>query len=122
MAMIIFKSESVTCSVVFLLYDPTDCSLPGSSVHRVLLARILEWVAISSCSLCLLLRVYSATDGEFLHDYRRTRGLKNNNNKKQAMCFLLKEGWLRQMVRNNKTFSQLGFKLNKVGQSRQKLR
>ena len=29
------------------LCDPTDCSLPGSSVHGVLQARILEWVAIS---------------------------------------------------------------------------
>ena len=26
-----------------------DCSPPGSSVHGVLQARILEWVAISSC-------------------------------------------------------------------------
>ena len=29
------------------LCDPMDCSLPGSSVHGVLQARILEWVAIS---------------------------------------------------------------------------
>ena len=28
------------------LCDPMDCSLPGSSVHGVLQARILEWVAI----------------------------------------------------------------------------
>ena len=28
--------------------DPTDCSLPGSSVHEILQARILEWVDISS--------------------------------------------------------------------------
>ena len=28
------------------LYDPTDCSLLGSSFHRILQARILEWVAI----------------------------------------------------------------------------
>ena len=27
------------------LLDPMDCSLPGSSVHGVLQARILEWVA-----------------------------------------------------------------------------
>ena len=27
--------------------DPLDCSLPGSSVHGILQARILEWVAIS---------------------------------------------------------------------------
>ena len=30
------------------LYDPMDCSLPGSSVHGILQARILEWVAVSS--------------------------------------------------------------------------
>ena len=28
--------------------DPTDCSPPGSSVHVISQARILEWVAISS--------------------------------------------------------------------------
>ena len=27
--------------------DPMDCSLPGSSVHGILQAGILEWVAIS---------------------------------------------------------------------------
>ena len=29
------------------LCDPMDCSPPGSSVHRLFQARILEWVAIS---------------------------------------------------------------------------
>ena len=29
------------------LCDSKDCSLPDSSVHRLLQARILEWVAIS---------------------------------------------------------------------------
>ena len=28
------------------LCDPMDCSPPGSSVHGVLLERILEWVAV----------------------------------------------------------------------------
>ena len=28
------------------LCDPMDCSPPGSSVHRILQARILEWVAM----------------------------------------------------------------------------
>ena len=27
------------------LFDPKDCSLPGSSVHGISQARILEWVA-----------------------------------------------------------------------------
>ena len=28
------------------LCDPMDCSLPGSSIHGILQARVLEWVAI----------------------------------------------------------------------------
>ena len=31
-----------------ILCDPMACSSPGSSVHGILQARILEWVAISS--------------------------------------------------------------------------
>ena len=29
------------------LFDPMDCSPPGSTVHGILQARVLEWVAIS---------------------------------------------------------------------------
>ena len=29
-----------------ILFDPIDCSPPGSSVHGILQSRILEWVAI----------------------------------------------------------------------------
>ena len=35
-------------SQVRLFCDPVDCSPPGSSVHGVFQAKILEWVAISS--------------------------------------------------------------------------
>jgi len=28
------------------LYDPMDCNLPGSSIHGILQAGILEWVVI----------------------------------------------------------------------------
>ena len=38
--------ELVTQSCLTLC-DPVDCSPPGSSVHGILQARILEWVAIS---------------------------------------------------------------------------
>ena len=34
-------------SYIQLFSDPMDCSLPGSSVHGISQARILEWVAIS---------------------------------------------------------------------------
>ena len=33
--------------------DPMDCSLPDSSVHGILQARILQWVAISFYNLLL---------------------------------------------------------------------
>ena len=36
-----------SCSVVSDSCDRMDCSLPGFSVHGILQARILEWVAIS---------------------------------------------------------------------------
>ena len=38
---------AVSRSVMSGSCDPIDCSLPGSSVHGILQARILEWVAIS---------------------------------------------------------------------------
>ena len=31
---------------MFNSFNPVDCSPPGSSAHRILQARILEWVAI----------------------------------------------------------------------------
>ena len=46
------KSGPSACSVisrVLLLCDPRDCSLPGSSVHGIFKARVLERVAISFC-------------------------------------------------------------------------
>ena len=39
------------------LCDPVDCSPPGSSVHGILQARILEWVAISFSSREMTVRV-----------------------------------------------------------------
>ena len=42
------ESESVSCSDLVLLFVTPDCSPPDSSVHGILQARILEWVAISS--------------------------------------------------------------------------
>ena len=40
-------SESESRSVMSDSCDPIDSSLPGSSVHGILQARTLEWVAIS---------------------------------------------------------------------------
>ena len=57
-----------------VLCNPLDCSLPGSSVHGILQARMLKWVAISSsrgspgprdqtrvsCSSCIAGRLFIA--------------------------------------------------------------
>ena len=42
------KSESEAAQLCPTLSDPMDCSLPGSSVHGILQARVLEWVAVPS--------------------------------------------------------------------------
>ena len=41
------KSESEVAQSCPTLRDPMDHSLPGSSVHGILQARVLEWVAIA---------------------------------------------------------------------------
>ena len=46
LASIIAITQSLSC--VRLFCDPMDCILPGSYVHGIFQARILEWVAIFS--------------------------------------------------------------------------
>ena len=41
------KSESEVTQSCPTLSDPMDCSLPGSSIHGIFQARVLEWVAIA---------------------------------------------------------------------------
>ena len=41
------KSESEVTQSCPTLSDPMDCSLPGSSIHGVFQARVLEWGAIT---------------------------------------------------------------------------
>ena len=40
------KVEVLVIELCPTLHNPRDCSWPGSSVHGILQARILEWVAI----------------------------------------------------------------------------
>ena len=44
---VVKESESEATQSCPTLCDPMDCRLPGSSVHGIFQARILEWVAIS---------------------------------------------------------------------------
>ena len=41
------KSESEVAQSCPTLSDPTDCSPPGSSIHGIFQARVLEWVVIA---------------------------------------------------------------------------
>ena len=45
------KSESEVAQSCPTLSDPVDCSLPGSSIHGIFQARVLEWGAIASLPL-----------------------------------------------------------------------
>ena len=41
------KSESEVAQSFLTLSDPMDCILPGSSIHGIFQARVLEWGAIA---------------------------------------------------------------------------
>ena len=41
------KSESEVAQLCPTLSDPMDCSLPGSSIHGIFQARVVEWGAIA---------------------------------------------------------------------------
>ena len=42
------KSESEVAQSCPTLRNPMDCSLPGSSIHGIFQARVLEWGAIAT--------------------------------------------------------------------------
>ena len=46
------KSESEVTQSCPTLSDPMDWSLPGSSVHGIFLARVLQWGAIAFSDIC----------------------------------------------------------------------
>ena len=46
------KSESEVAQSCLTFSDPMDCSLPGSSIHGICQARVLEWVGFFLASSC----------------------------------------------------------------------
>ena len=54
------KIESEVAQLCPTPSDPMDCSLPGSSVHGIFQARVLEWAAIAfSISIPISYKIYS---------------------------------------------------------------
>ena len=55
------KSESEVAQSCLTLCDPMDCSLPGSPIHGIFQARVLEWGAIAKIT----------ADGDYSHEIKR---------------------------------------------------
>ena len=53
------KGESEVAQSCLTLQDPMDCSLPGSSIHRIFQARVPEWVAIAFSGYSQYIDLYS---------------------------------------------------------------
>ena len=66
------KSEIEVAQSCLTLSDPMDRSLPGSSVHGIFQARVLEWGAI-------------AFSGQHSLDYRKSKGISEKN---IYLCFI----------------------------------
>ena len=80
------KSESEVAQSYPTLCDPMDDSLPGSSIHGIFQARVLEWSAIAFSVVQLIGYVYDATKKRcrFHHGgleckSRRSRDTENNS-------------------------------------------
>ena len=53
------EGEGEVAQSCLTLCNPMDCSLPGSSIHGIFQARVLEWVTISLSKQALLLLLLS---------------------------------------------------------------
>ena len=51
------KSESKVAQSCLTPCGPMDCSLPGSPIHGIFQARVLEWGAIAFSPLCMYLKI-----------------------------------------------------------------
>ena len=71
----LIESESEVAQSYPTLCDPMDCSLPGSSVHGIFQARVLEWgaIAFSECYLYFNVNILLALIGTSSHPMRSGR-------------------------------------------------
>ena len=58
------KSESEVARSRLTLCNPMDCSLPGSSIHGIFQARVLEWGDIAFSDWTLYLYLFSSATGQ----------------------------------------------------------
>ena len=79
--------------------DPMDCSLPGSSVHGIFQARILEWVASGQTSIPLKATYISIlTHGPFIIKASRV-GLSLSDKRFNYLLFLINSRHFANMMK-----------------------
>ena len=91
------KSESEVAQSCPTLSDPMDCSLPGSSIHGIFQARVLEWGALGDhyqCQLSFLSRIKYQFHGLLSLVWKRQQEILNNRIK-------IKGDWLVDQLGNN---------------------
>jgi len=59
------KSEREVAQSCPTLSDPMNCSLPGSSIHGIFQARVLEWGAIAFSKYYVRYQEYISRQGEY---------------------------------------------------------
>ena len=83
------KSESQVAQLCPTLCNPMDCSTPGSSIHGILYAKMLDWVAIPFSSRSSWLRDWthvSSIAGRFF-TIRATREAPKSSRIVQIKCY-----------------------------------
>ena len=66
------KSESEVAQSCLTLSNPMDCSLPGSSIHGIFQARVLEWGAIGHPLMDALKKINKQKAFPFLIPWRNS--------------------------------------------------
>ena len=72
------RSESEVAQSCPILSDPMDCSPPGSSIHGIFQARVLEWVAIAFSKYCTKFSFFFPSLYAFLLRSINTSGYKSS--------------------------------------------
>ena len=84
------KSESEVAQSFPTLSDPMDCSLPGSSVHGIFRARVLEWGAIAFSEVFIEpfnFSFFSITGWSIDLDYCDTEWFASETNRDHSVIF-----------------------------------
>ena len=104
----VHESEIEVAQKCPTLSDPMDCSLPGSSVHGICQARVLEWVAIAFLHIYTV-EYYYVIRNELPSHEKTWRNLKcislsESRQSTKAACYLIPMMWYSQ---NGKTMEKI---------------